>query len=202
MRRIAAVVLTACAVLASATSGVAAEDDGRELVLGYLDSIRSLSGSYLQVNPDGSEQTGRVYLQRPDKIHFEEDAEDGNWIIASGFWVAIIDKESGHAAWYPVDSLPVAALLSEDPFTDDRIEITGVQQYGDAYRLSVISKDKPELGELTIVVGGDPLELLGWTVLDAQSTVTAVQLTTDSVNAEIDQELFQIYRYERTPGNQ
>lgn len=200
MRFMTIAMLTLSMALASPATSVNAQDDGREKVLAFLDGLRSLSGRYRQINPDGSEQSGKIYLKRPDKVHFEEDADEGNWIIASGFWVAIIDKASGHAAWYPTDSLPIAALLSEDPLADERIEITAVQQYGDVYRLSVISSESPELGELTLVVGGEPMELLGWSVVDAQNTITNVRLITDSVNVDIDDELFQIHRYEQTAG--
>lgn len=202
-RRQAVGVAVLALALAWQTSILTAQEsvaDGREAILAYLDGLRTLSGKYRQQDPDGEIVTGRFYIQRPDRFHFDEDAEDGNMIVSSGFWVAIIDKKSGSAPRYPVSSIPVGALLSDNPLEDDSFEILGVERVLSQLHMDVIQRGKPELGSLTLIFREKPLTLLGWIARDAQHHRTRVALQELDVNVEIDRDLFIIERYERDPA--
>ncbi|MBZ0124268.1 MAG: outer membrane lipoprotein carrier protein LolA, partial [Roseovarius sp.] len=39
----------------------------------YLNSFRTASGEFTQINDDGTISTGRLYIQRPGKVRFEYD---------------------------------------------------------------------------------------------------------------------------------
>ena len=172
-------------------------DEDRSRILEYLDGIRSLAGRYEQFAPDGERNSGKFYIQRPNRVHFDEDAPDGSMIVSDGFWIAVIDKKSGSAPRYPLSSVPFASVLSEKPSEDESIEIHHVRRFGNRLQMLVSKRDKPELGLLTLLFEEDPFRLLGWLVRDAQQEETLVLLKIEEANGDFDRRLFMIERYER-----
>lgn len=59
----------------------------------YLNSLKSISADFTQVNNDGTLSTGKVYIQRPGRVRFEY-RNDNNLVLASGGNVAVFDGKA------------------------------------------------------------------------------------------------------------
>ena len=176
---------------------VTANDENLEAELfAYLDSIRTLSGRYEQFSLNRPSVTGNFHLQRPGKIHFAEDAENGIILIADGSWIGIINRESGEAPQYPLESTPFASLLSDLPSQDPTIELIQISQENQILQAVFVRKDETALGEMTLVFQKEPIRMLGWQIKDAQGQITVVRLDIEETNQPVAQRLFRIHLFQ------
>lgn len=182
------------ALAACATSALA-EDSLQAQVLSSFQEIRTLSGRYEQIAPDGARTTGAFYLARPGQFHFAEDDPEGLILVSDGEWVAVIDRKSGEAPLYPLDSTPIAALFSENPDADPTVSILGATRVNGTIRTTITRKDDEALGKVTLVMQESDLQLLGWIVEDAQGLVTVVRIDILNRNGPIPERLFRYHLF-------
>ena len=197
MRRTA--IFLALAAILSAASASAADENLEAQVFAHLDSIRSLAGRYEQFTASGTPVTGAFYLQRPGRIHFAEDAKDGIILIADGSWIGVIDKQTGEAPRYPLDSTPFASLLSDLPSQDKSIHLIDISRHDRTVRAVFAKREEEALGEVTLVLREEPMELLGWQVKDAQGQNTVVRLDIEEINQPVAERLFRIHLFDGAP---
>ena len=82
-------------------------------VSAYLSSVQQLSGTFIQVGPDGSRLKGEFYIQKPGKVRFEYEAPSPIEIIADGSAVAVRDRKLATQDIYPLSQTPLRFLLSD-----------------------------------------------------------------------------------------
>src|SRR5262249_4867346 len=75
-------------------------------VSNYLSSLQQLSGSFVQVGPDGSKTKGDFYIQKPGKVRFEYDPPTPIAIIADGSSLAVRDRKPATPDIYPLSQTP------------------------------------------------------------------------------------------------
>jgi len=63
----------------------AAAQDARELarISAYLNSISTLAGNFVQIDPDGVLSEGQFYMSRPGRIRFEYNEPNPALVVAS-----------------------------------------------------------------------------------------------------------------------
>jgi hypothetical protein len=82
-------------------------------VSGYLSSLRTLAGNFVQVGPDGSRSTGDFYIQKPGKVRFEYDAPSPIAMISDGSSLVVRDTKLATQDIYPLSQTPLRYLLSD-----------------------------------------------------------------------------------------
>ena len=75
-------------------------------------------------------------------------------------------------------------------FDDAGFVVTDVQDVLDEYYITAHKKDAKELGELTLVIDKDTLELKQWDVLDIQGIKSIVSLFDIKQNILVDKKIF------------
>ena len=60
-------------------------------------------------------------------------------------------------------------------------------------------REEEALGEVTLVLRDEPMELLGWQVKDAQGQITVVRLDIEEINQPVAERLFRIHLFDGAP---
>lgn len=142
----------------------------------YLNGLPSLTANFLQVGPDGSIRTGKVWLQRPGKMRFQYDPPDPQLLIAGFGLLVYHDPQLGQTTHIPLSATPLGILLAPKVVLSGSVTVTDVQREPGEVELTLIRTGKAAQGSLTLVFSTDPLELRQWKVVDAQGQETRVSL--------------------------
>ena len=165
-------------------------DDAVVQVESYLNSIKTLSAQFLQVDSDGGITNGRLYLRRPGRIRFEYDDPSPLLIVADGFWLILHDRELGQVSRYPLYETPLGVLVDEPVNLREKVEVVRVEQGLGVLRIMVVDRANPDEGWIDITFTKPPLLLRQWKVRDAKGSTIELSLTDIRVNQDLDPNLF------------
>lgn len=184
-------VLALAAVLAAPASALADAIPLSEIDA-YLNGIAAAESTFTQINPDGSVETGRFYIQRPGRARFEYDDED-LLVMAGGGQLAVFDGRSNtHADQYPLRETPLSIILDRRVSLAGTGMVVGHDYDGTATRVVAQDPERPEIGTLTMVFTDEPVELRQWVVTDQTGAQTTVVLGALEERADLPQLLFSI----------
>jgi outer membrane lipoprotein-sorting protein len=134
---------------------------------------------------------GDFYLSRPNKMRLIYDAPADVEFIADGMYFIYYDKGFDQVSYLEIDQTPAAILLKPNfSFDDAEFLVTGIEQDLDEYRISAVKNKEPELGELTLITGIDPVDFRQWELVDAKSIKSTVGLYETQMNKPVDERLF------------
>ncbi len=136
---------------------------------GYLNSIHTLKGGFVQIDPNGDLEQGEFYLAKPGRMRFEYHPPSPTLVVSDGDTVAIKNNKLKTVDRYPLTDTPLDLILS------DKIDLN-----------------------ISIVFAEQPLELRQWTVVDAQGLPTTVALRDVQSGADLPGSLF-VLRDEKSP---
>lgn len=142
----------------------------------YLNGIDTAEASFTQISEDGAIATGTLWLHRPGRMRFEYDEGD-LLVMAGGGQVAIFDGRSNtRPEQYPLSRTPLNLILGRD--VDLTVSDMILSHDGDETATRVVAQDpdEPDIGTITLVFTGDPVELRQWIVTDATGFETTVIL--------------------------
>lgn len=152
----------------------------------YLNSIRTLEGDFVQINPDGIISEGQFQIWRPGRMRFEYKRPNPTLVIADGFWVGVRDKQLNTNDRYPLRATPLYLLLKENVNLADENAIQDVLRTPGQLRLTAVDPQEPEQGKITMIFATMPLELRQWVVVDAQGLTTTIALRDVRKNVTLD----------------
>lgn len=134
---------------------------------------------------------GDFYLSRPNKMRLIYDAPADVEFIADGMYFIYYDKGFDQVSYLEIDQTPAAILLKSNfTFDDKEFLVTGIEQDLDEYRISAVKNKEPELGELTLITGIDPVDFRQWELVDAKGIKSTVGLYETQMNKTVDESLF------------
>jgi outer membrane lipoprotein-sorting protein len=162
-------------------------------VSGYLSSLSTLVGNFVQVGPDGSRSKGDFYIQKPGKVRFEYDAPSPIAMIADGSSLAVRDRKLATQDIYPLSQTPLRYLLSDriDLLKDTNV----VNITADDVFISITIEEKSAVigtSRLMLMLGAKDNQLKQWTVTDPQGYDTTVAIYNLDQNKKPDPALFKI----------
>lgn len=184
------------AALAIATALPAAAQEAIPLadLSDYLEGLDTVRASFTQVNADGTISTGTLYINRPGRARFEYDGDNaGVLVMAGGGQVAIFDDRGDPSPeQYPLRQTPLNLILARD--VDLGRSGMVVEHEGDGTSTRVVAQDpeRPEIGTLTLVFTGDPIELRQWVITDEAGSQTTVILGAMEEDLRLSARLFSI----------
>jgi len=162
---------------ALAQSGLSAAD--RALVdraAAYLQGLTEAKARFVQTDARGRRTTGQLFLKRPGKARFAYDPPSGLLVVSDGGVVSVQDKRLKTFDQYPLGATPLSLFLAKTIRLDRGVDVTRVARMADGFSITARDGGKKTAGQITLTFRDDPIELLGWTVLDAQGRQTRVQL--------------------------
>jgi len=158
----------------------------------YLNSLKTLTGAFTQVNNDGSISTGTVYIQRPGRVRFEYN-NDSTLVLASAGNVAIFDpKSSGGPQQYPLSQTPLSIILDANVDLSRANMVTGHSEGKNSTIVTAQDPEHPEYGNIQMVFTPGPTELRQWVVTDDAGEKTTVILGEMSKGGSIASSKFSI----------
>jgi outer membrane lipoprotein-sorting protein len=168
-----------------------------ERINGYLSSLHTLIGDFVQIGPDGRRTEGKFYLQKPGRMRFEYNDPNPLELISDGKSVAIRDRKLATQDLLLLSQTPLRFLLS------DRIDLLKegnvVNVHQDDVFTTLVIDEKQALGgthRLMLMFSTKDSQLKQWTVTDPQGYDTTVALYNLDASRKPDPGLFRI-NYER-----
>lgn len=165
----------------------------------YLNGIKSMQSRFIQVNPDGSAWNGTLYVRRPGRFRFEYEPPIPHLLIANGSWFFHVDRALEETNVIPLARTPAQFLVKEDVSIKRDFEITRFEKLPGLINIGLVTRDNPDLGEVTLTFSDSPLELRKWSVRDLQDNVTQVTLQDTRYGVNLNPRLF---RYVEQPLKQ
>jgi len=162
-------------------------------VSGYLSSVQTLVGNFVQIGPDGRRVEGTFSIQKPGKVRFQYKAPSPIDIIADGSSVVVLDRSLETSDYYPLSQTPLRYLLADriDLLRDtDVISVSA----DDTFVTVVIEETQFAIGtnRLMIMFDAKTLQLKQWTVTDPQGLDTTVAVFNLDPSKKPDPGLFVI----------
>ena len=197
--KLAIVLATAILVSAAGPMYRPSEFTGPDLtdlirVSDYLNSVHSMRGNFLQIDPNGNAEQGAFYIVKPGKMRFEYQPPNPTLVVSDGKTVAVFNKQLNTADTYPLFATPLNLLLSDGVKLQNNQNVMGVARQTGA--LIVYAKAGSTRGgsggNITITFADLPLELRQWTIVDAQGLSTTVSLRDVQTGVELPDKFFSL----------
>ena len=189
--------LTILAVFAAAPSFALtdAETAAVKKAEAYLNSIKTLKARFLQVNPDGTNHEGDIYVSRPGRMRLVYDPPTPMLMVADGKFLIYVDTQMNDASHIDLGDTPAGLLLKENlSFTDPGVKLLGVKLGAGTVEITAAMSKDSAAGKLTLVFSDGPFELRQWRVVDAQNKEVVITLYEAKLGGTFDKDLF---RYEK-----
>jgi outer membrane lipoprotein-sorting protein len=165
---------------------------------GYLNSIRTMKGGFVQVDPNGNLEEGDFYIAKPGRMRFEYRPPSSVLVVSDGDTVAVKNTKLHTMDRYPLTDTPLDLLLGRDIDLNHNISLTGMSEQAGTLVLHARSQSSHAQGDISIVFAEQPLELRQWTIVDAQGLPTTVALRDVQSGADLPGSLF-VLRDEKSP---
>lgn len=194
MRRFAltfAAALLAAQPLCAAPSTYSAADRAElDRVSAYLNSIRTMKGGFVQIDPNGDVDQGNFDISKPGRMRFEYKPPAPTLIVSDGKTVAVANTQLKTIDSYPLDQTPLDLILGDSIDLADSHEIVGVARQQDSFIVKARSRGGRAQGNITLTFSEPELELRQWTVIDNQGLSTTVALRNVQTGIDIPASLF------------
>ena len=158
----------------------------------YLEGLVQVTGRFVQTDARGQTSRGKLYLKRPGKARFEYDPPSGLVVVSDGGTVAVADSRLKTFDRYPLSATPLSLFLARNIRLDRGVQVTSVSRAADGFTITARDVGKQTAGQIALTFRDRPLELVGWTVTDAQRRATRVQLSGLSPAAGLEASLFNL----------
>jgi len=159
----------------------------------YLNALRVMSGSFTQVNPDGTRSTGKFWISKPGKLRFQYAPPSPVELVADGRSVAVRDRKLNTQDLYFIGQTPLRFLLADriDLISDTRVVGVSV---GPEW-VTVILEEGSTIGgraRIQLMFSAADYSLKQWTVTDAQGYETTVAIFDVDTTSRPSDKLFRI----------
>jgi outer membrane lipoprotein-sorting protein len=154
-------------------------------VSAYLNSIRTMTGGFTQIDPNGDVDQGTFAIAKPGKMRFEYKPPAPTLIVSDGKTVAVQNTQLKTVDRYSLSDTPLDIILGDQVDLLHDHSITGVEHEQDALVIRARSRGSNAQGNIALVFAAPNLELRQWTVVDNQGLQTTVALRDVQVGADV-----------------
>src|SRR3990167_156481 len=169
--------------------------EGTQKYENYLNSVKTLSGDFTQINSRGQTSQGQIQISRPGKMRLTYNPPSALLIVADGKWLITYDRQADEVNYVSLENTPAAFILRPQVRFSGDVAITNIIPKDDnTTEISLIRREDPDSGYITLVFEDDPVSLKEWSVMDAQGVTTRVVLSKLQTNVQLTPGLFHIER--------
>ena len=158
----------------------------------YLNAIKSLKASFVQIGPDGGVEQGELYIQKPGQIRFAYRPPSPILIVATAGSVYVKNSRLNTVDRYSLSDTPLGLLLNQNVDLRANRNVVGVHEENGAIILQARTNATHSNSDITLVFSTPGLELRQWTVKDNQGGNTTVALENLQVGASIEPAQFDV----------
>lgn len=158
----------------------------------YLQSLDEAKGRFVQTDGRGQTTQGALFMKRPGKARFAYDPPSGLLVVSDGSTVSVQDSRLKTFDKYPLMATPLSLFLAKTIRFDRGVAVTRVSRLADGFTITARDSAKKTAGQITLAFRSEPMQLLGWTVIDAQGRATQVKLLDLQRSAGLDGGLFRL----------
>ncbi|MCJ2033349.1 LolA family protein [Methylobacterium sp. J-068] len=144
----------------------------------YFNGITTLTGSFVQIGPDGRRIGGKLTLAKPGRMRFDYDQPSPLEIVADGTSVAVKDRKLGTQDLYFISQTPLKFLLREKIDLAKDLTVNDVSNDPGGVRIAL--EDRSTLGgtsKIQLFFDAELKTLSQWRITDPQGYQTIVQLS-------------------------
>lgn len=157
----------------------------------YLNSIKSIEATFVQMASNGSTAEGRLFIKKPNKIRMEYAEPTNVLIVGNGDKIVYNDLDLDQVTHIDYDDIPASMILSDKIKIDgEKIKIIDFYQDTGSTSITLDYTNKGDVGPITLVFSNNPMELKQWKIVDPQSVEVSVSLYDAKKDGEIEDEVF------------
>lgn len=157
----------------------------------YLNSMKSIEATFVQMASNGSTAEGRLFIKKPNKIRMEYAEPTNVLIVGNGKDIVYNDLDLDQVTHIDYDDIPASMILSDKIKIDgEKIKIIDFYQDTGSTSITLDYADKGDVGPITLVFSNNPMELKQWKIVDPQSVEVSVSLYDAKKDLDIDDEVF------------
>jgi outer membrane lipoprotein-sorting protein len=158
----------------------------------YLQALDEAKGRFVQTDARGQTTQGALFMKRPGKARFAYDPPSGLLVVSDGSTVSVQDSRLKTFDKYPLMATPLSLFLAKTIRFDRGVAVTRVSRLADGFTITARDAAKKTAGQITLAFRSEPIQLLGWTVVDAQGRATQVKLVDLQRSSGLDGGLFRL----------
>ncbi len=157
----------------------------------YFQDLKTVKSRFTQTSPDGSQIRGTFYLNRPGKLRFEYDAPSKDFVVADGLFIYFYDGQVKQQSNAPISQTLADFLLRKDLKLSGDLKVTKIMRAGGLLQITMIQRDEPKAGELTLGFNEQPkYQLKKWRVKDSVGNITETELFDMQTGIKLPSSLF------------
>ncbi len=163
---------------AQARPPVLSDTDAKALdaVSAYLNSITTLKGGFIQIEPSGAVDEGLFYISKPGKLRFEYKPPSATLLVSDGRVVAVANTRLNTVDRYFLSDTPLGLILNKSIDLRHDPQLDSVTHQGGSIVIGLHTVNRNTKASITLVFSEPEYELRQWSVLDNQGTTTTVAL--------------------------
>lgn len=156
----------------------------------YLNGIDTLYSRFRQTASNGTEASGFLAIDRPDHMRFEYDAPHPVVMIADGLELTYYDRDLQEARQLPTFETPLWFLLRDRITFEEGLDVLWVKRGDEIMVVRVAQEGEADRGTVNLVFSLQPMEFLGWEIVDAAGVSVQVALEDTRYGVELDSDMF------------
>src|SRR5215470_11876364 len=114
-----------------------------------LNAIQTLKGDFVQIDPSGNVEQGKVYIEKPGKMRFQYDPPSATLVVSDGLDVAVFNSRLNTADRYPLSATPLNILLSNHANLKRNKNVIGVERQDGSIVVKARSNDRRMTGNIS-----------------------------------------------------
>ena len=182
-----------------ATQARAQSAENIKRIEAYLNNIKSLEATFVQMASNGATAEGRLFIKKPNKIRMEYADPVNVLIVGDGNFIVYNDTELDQVTHIDYDDIPASLILANDIKIDGKkIKVVDFYQDSGSTSITLEYANSGDLGPITLVFSNSPMELKQWKIVDPQSVEVAVSLYDAKKDVPLDDKIFK-FKEKKSP---
>ncbi len=152
----------------------------------YVNRLTTFKADFVQIAPNGATARGTMWIMRPGRLRVEYRPPVKLRIFATPKWLIVEDCKVKEPQYLPLSSTPAGILIQERIALSGEFTVTGVKRENQWITITIVETKSPEKGQMRLVFRANPLQLIGWTVIDQTGAPTQVSLENVQAGIALD----------------
>lgn len=157
----------------------------------YLNNLKNLSATFIQLTSDGNLIEGNFFLSRPGKMRIEYSNNPPIVIVVNGSILSYYDVELDEISRLSTNTTPASFLTRPNiSFSAKDVEVTNVVKSSDQIKVSVVKKNRKESGEFSLIFSRNPFSFIKMEVKNDLDQLIEVTLSEIDLTKPISNKKF------------